>query len=87
MPQPTTSRRALLAAGGTIGLLRGTTQATAQQALEPRVVIVTSFSRTNHPSCPRIMNGTAPESSDRPSSRSASEVSPREMALVTAQSS
>ena len=45
MPQPATSRRAILAAGGTIGLLHGTTRAGAQPALEPRVVIVTSFSR------------------------------------------
>lgn len=45
MPKPTTSRRALLAAGGTLGLLPGVRGAIAQAALEPRVVIVTSFSR------------------------------------------
>ena len=45
MQGPVTSRRTILAVGSAAGLLAGARSGLAQTALEPRVVIVTSFSR------------------------------------------
>jgi phosphoglycerate transport regulatory protein PgtC len=45
MQRPVIHRRTILAGGSALGLLTGTRSGQAQTPLEPRVVIVTSFSR------------------------------------------